>query len=115
MADCISEMKNLSWLQYTPADSHNLQYNLFPIPIVQDYTYPMLRADDTASLLREIRDLQREQLAMMKAKQAFEERQKSMKDITTIAKMVFNVFVVVFVIAAFWYFYHTVYSNELFR
>lgn len=73
----------------------------------------MPKADEQTLLLREIRDILREQHALEKAKQQMEEQDQRSKNLMSILHMLFTAVVCVFTVGAFWYFYHTVYGTGL--
>lgn len=73
----------------------------------------MPKKDDSIELLKEIRDLERQQLAMMKAEKQITELEKDKDAMKPLFKMIYNGVIIVFVIGAFYYFYHTMYGTGL--
>lgn len=69
--------------------------------------------DQTLALLHEIRDLQKQQLAMMKENQEGNQFDKKMDMAKMVMRVVFNVLVVVFVIGAVWYYYSSISKSGL--
>ena len=68
---------------------------------------PMPVADEQLKLLKEIRDLQREQLSLIRSTRDETVRSQKTHGAIFIAHVVYNAAIVVFVIVAFYYFYHT--------
>lgn len=68
----------------------------------------MAKPDETVTLLKEIRDLLREQSSLAKAQHAIAEREKQTKLIGRTLHVILNASIVIFVIGASYYFYHSI-------
>jgi hypothetical protein len=75
----------------------------------------MEKKDETTELLREIRDLEKEEVSMLRAEKMMDA--KGQRSMTTrfVLRVIYNVVIVAFVIGAFWYFYHTLYGSDLIK
>jgi hypothetical protein len=73
----------------------------------------MPKADETIQLLTEIRDLQKQQLSLMKADRDISMRDKKSENTKLFLHIAYNLIIAVFVIGAFWFFYHTIYGSGL--
>jgi len=73
----------------------------------------MVKTDEQTQLLREIRDLLREEQSMRITERKLAEDDKKAKNLMVVLKMIFNLLIGAFTIGAFYYFYHTVYGSGL--
>jgi hypothetical protein len=67
-----------------------------------------MKSDDQMALLKEIRDLQREQLSLLRKQKVSDPRDKKLEIMMFVLHAIYNALIILFVIGGFYYFYHSV-------
>ncbi len=73
----------------------------------------MEKKDETIELLKEIRDLEQQEVSLLKEEKFLKDKEQNSTSARLVLKIIYNVVIVGFVIGAFWYFYHTLYGTGL--